>query len=78
MFESVDARMDAQAHQWMDRRRLESHPISSSRAFGSGELKMGEYLTVNRKVFIIGNFSYEIVFTVHVYLIVSLTVLGSQ
>ena len=31
MFESVDARTDG--------RRLECHPISSYRAFGSGELK---------------------------------------
>ena len=36
MFESVDARMDAQTHG----RRLESHTISSPRAFGYGELKM--------------------------------------
>ena len=32
MFESVDARTDG--------RRLESHPINSRRAFGSGELKL--------------------------------------
>ena len=33
MFESVDQRKDG--------RRLESHPISSSRAFHSGDLKTG-------------------------------------
>ena len=32
MFESVDGRMDG--------RQLDSHPISSSRAFGFGELKI--------------------------------------
>ena len=35
MFESVDGRTDG--------RRLESHPITSSRTFGSGELKMCRY-----------------------------------
>ena len=37
MFESVDRRMNG--------RRLESHPISSSRAFGSGELNIGKRQT---------------------------------
>ena len=36
MFESVEGRSDG----CTDGRRLESHPISSPRAFGSGELKM--------------------------------------
>ena len=38
MFESVDARTDARTDGRTDGHRLESHTISSPRAFGSGEL----------------------------------------
>ena len=41
MSESVNKRTDGRTHGC----RLESHPISSLRAFGSGELKIGEILS---------------------------------
>ena len=40
MSESVKAWTDRPTHGRTDGRRLESHPISSPRAFGSGELKI--------------------------------------
>ena len=40
MSESVNARTDGQTHGLMHRHQLESHPISSPRAFGSGELNV--------------------------------------
>ena len=40
MFESVDERTYAQTQGRTDGRQLKSLPISSSLAFGSGELKM--------------------------------------
>ena len=38
--ESVDRRMD----RWTDGRPLDSHPISSTWAFGSGELKISRHI----------------------------------
>ena len=42
MFESVNGCTD----RCTDRRRLESHPISSPGAFGSGELKIWQHVFV--------------------------------
>ena len=44
MFKSVNARTDGQTNARMEGRQLESHPLSSPRAFGSGELKSEEHI----------------------------------